>query len=58
MDYDLEKEIDEVGRTAVFQRARDLGWRDDTPPAWVWRGIVAQLRDEALGPIPAVQNTI
>jgi hypothetical protein len=44
MDQELEKAIDEVGREKVFQRARNIGWTDDVPPAWVWWGIVNELR--------------
>jgi len=44
MDDVLEKAIDEAGRDKVFQRARDIGWRD-APPKWVWWGIIAELRN-------------
>jgi hypothetical protein len=44
MDHELEKAIDAVGRQKVFQRAKDLGWGNGTPPAWVWWGIVNELR--------------
>lgn len=47
MDQELEKAIDEVGREKVFQRARNIGWTDDAPPAWVWWGIVNELRTVA-----------
>lgn len=45
-DEALEREIDEVGRAAVFERARALGWSSgDGVPKWVWRGIVSDLQN-------------
>ncbi len=42
-DENVEKIIDEAGRARVFQRARELGWTDDTPPRWVWVQISHEL---------------
>lgn len=43
-DEALEKAIDEVGRDKVFDRAQVHGWMPgDTPPKWVWWGIVREL---------------
>jgi hypothetical protein len=44
MDIELEKAIDEAGRDKVFQRAREIGWMNDCPPAWVWWGIVNEIK--------------
>jgi hypothetical protein len=47
LDQELESVIDDIGRDAVFDRAREVGWRyGDTPPKWVWWGIVAELREK------------
>jgi hypothetical protein len=46
MSYDaaLEAAINRVGRDKVFARSREVGWRyGDSPPKWVWWGIVAEL---------------
>lgn len=48
MDEKLERAIDTFGREKVFQRAHQLGWGAETPPAWVWWGIVGQLAQESL----------
>jgi hypothetical protein len=45
MNDDLERAIDGVGRDKVFRRAREIGWTDSAPPAWVWWGIVNELRN-------------
>lgn len=46
MDEELERLIDDAGRTAVFERARLLGWSQECPPpAWVWREIAADVKD-------------
>lgn len=40
VDEELEKIIDEAGRTEVFRRARKLGWHSgQIPPKWVWVSI-------------------
>lgn len=44
MEDELEKAIEAVGREKVFQRAREGGWGNDTPPKWVWWAIVNELR--------------
>lgn len=44
MDHELEAAIEDVGREKVFQRARENGWGNDTPPVWVWWLIVNELR--------------
>lgn len=44
MNAELEEAIDDVGREEVFRRAREIGWVADNPPEWVWRGIIAELR--------------
>jgi hypothetical protein len=44
-DGELEKLIDEAGRSAVFARARALGWASgDAPPKWVWQQIAADVK--------------
>jgi hypothetical protein len=41
----LERDIDAVGRERVFASAQEHGWQPgSTPPIWVWRYIVAELR--------------
>lgn len=46
MDEALEREIDAVGRSLVFERARMLGWSPrDAVPMFVWRGIVDDLKN-------------
>lgn len=42
-DSSLEAAIDRVGRERVFERARELGWGNATPPKWVWQNILAEL---------------
>lgn len=45
MDEELEKEIDDAGREAVFARARANGWSvDNPPPKWVWQGLCHEVR--------------
>lgn len=45
MDQELEKAIDEAGREKVFERAKERGWLNETPPVWVWWGLVREVRD-------------
>lgn len=47
VDHDLEKRIDDVGRSKVFERAKHLGWVDECPPKWVWQAILSELSHEA-----------
>lgn len=43
----VERLIDETGHDLVFDRARLLGWGNDTtPPLWVWNQICIELRHE------------
>jgi hypothetical protein len=39
----VESLIDAVGRQRVFDRAKELGWTEDTPPLWVWYQICLEL---------------
>jgi hypothetical protein len=40
----VEALIDEAGRSAVFARARDLGWTNGMlPPLWVWNQIAVEI---------------
>lgn len=58
-DNDLERAIGEVGRENVFSRARDLGWGHfDAPPAFVWWGIIAELRHSLTDVLPNVKKTL
>jgi hypothetical protein len=53
MDNELEAAIDQVGRDHVFLRAQAHGWgAGSTPPAWVWWGIVQELKDGVPPPAP------
>ncbi len=41
---ELERLIDEAGRSAVFARARYLGWNSGEAPEWVWRQIALDVK--------------
>jgi hypothetical protein len=43
-DEELERAIDEAGRSAVFSRARALGWTTGEAPEWVWRQIADDVK--------------
>lgn len=44
-DEALEAAIDEVGRTAVFNRAAAYGWGSgNPPPKYVWWQIIEELK--------------
>ena len=46
MDKELEEAIDQVGRVKVFDLAALNGWfPPNSPPKWIWWGIVRQLRN-------------
>lgn len=58
-DNDLERAIDEVGRERVFSRAREMGWGHyAAPPAFVWWGIVAELRYGLTTVLPKTYKTL
>jgi hypothetical protein len=54
-DEELERQIDEAGRNAVFARASAHGWKNVPPPKWVWYQIVAEVRAEAQTPASPAQ---
>jgi len=47
IDNNLEAAIDIVGRDEVFRRARELGWKSQTPPKYVWWKIISELDRKA-----------